>query len=223
MGVGASQHKTTMKKQYYHRRCYQVKQDRDAHKLTSGLVTVVLPEFMDYLRIQEEEKTRVARQAELEATAELERLAALLSVGVHKTTPRTSTSTSSGPRWGRSRTDSRKRPCWPGRKRRRRSSRSSPSRCGRSTRIPPRGIHTGRPMVSPRRGTNPRPGVSVPTNSRTAHPFSKFFVLLLLLWRRRFATREKLSAEEEESDDKPNRLNSMHNYILHCILYIYIP
>jgi len=89
--VGASQDKTTMKKQYYHKRCYQVKQDRDAHKLTSGLVTVVLPEFMDYLRIQEEEKTRVARQAELEATAELERLAALLSVGVHKTTPRTST------------------------------------------------------------------------------------------------------------------------------------
>merc|ERR1711865_1355590 len=70
---------------------YQVKQDRDAHKLTSGLVTVVLPEFMDYMRIQEEEKTRVARQAELEATAELERLAALLSVGVHETTPRTST------------------------------------------------------------------------------------------------------------------------------------
>merc|ERR1711865_301507 len=89
--VGASQDKTTMKKQYYHKRCYQVKQDRDAHKLTSGLVTVVLPEFMDYLRMQEEEKTRVARQAELEATAELERLAALLSVGVHKTTPRTST------------------------------------------------------------------------------------------------------------------------------------
>jgi hypothetical protein len=65
-----------------------VKQDRDAHKLTSGLATVVLPEFMDYLRMQEAEKTRVARQAELEATAELERLAALLSVGVHKTTPR---------------------------------------------------------------------------------------------------------------------------------------
>jgi len=92
--VGPSQDKdtTTMKKQYYHKRCYQVKQDRDAHKVTSGLVTVVLPEFMDYLQRQEAEKTRVARQAELEATAELERLAALLSVGVHKTTPpRTST------------------------------------------------------------------------------------------------------------------------------------
>lgn len=87
--IGASLDNTiTMKKQYYHKRCYQVKQDRDAHKLTSGLATVVLPEFMDYLRMQEEEKTRVARQAELEATAELERLAALLRVGVHKTTPR---------------------------------------------------------------------------------------------------------------------------------------
>jgi hypothetical protein len=86
IGGGATPEKTTMKKQYYHKRCYQVKHDRDAHKVTSGLVTVVLPEFMEYLRRQEEEKTRVARQAEEEATAELERLAALLR-DEHTTTP----------------------------------------------------------------------------------------------------------------------------------------
>lgn len=64
---------TKKTKQYYHKWCYQLKQYREEHKLTSGLSSVVLEELLEHFRSLEREQQLRAILAEKETKEELER------------------------------------------------------------------------------------------------------------------------------------------------------